>query len=144
MGNDIYLFQPIRRELGFWCGLFFIAILLNVRFLLDNGSMILFLPLVFLIGIFILFFVPFVKNQKIMMDNGVICIFTFGRKNELVFCKHLKQIVVIGKEAISYRFEKNGKYFQISPRAYYDDEELASLFSNLSNKSKGVISVIEK
>ena len=78
------------------------------------------------------------------MDNKVIRIFTFGRRNELVFCKHLKQIVIKDNEAISYRFEKKGKYFQISPRAYYDDEELASLFSNLSNKCKGVIPVVEK
>ena len=144
MENDIHFFQPIRRELGTWCGLFFIGILINVRFLLDNGSMILLLPLVFLIGIFILLFVPFLKNQKIMMDNKVIHIFTFGRRNELVFCKHLKQIVIKDNEAISYRFEKNGKYFQISPRAYYENEELASLFSNLRNKCKGVISVVEK
>jgi hypothetical protein len=144
MGNDVHFFQPIRRELGFWCGLFFIGILINVRFLLDNGSMILFLPLVFLIGIFVLLFMPFLKNQKIMMNNEVIHIFAFGRRNELVFCKHLKQIVVKENEAISYRFKKNGRHFQISPRAYYDDEELASLFSNLSNKCKGVISVVEK
>jgi hypothetical protein len=144
MGNDVHFFQPIRRELGFWCGLLFIGILINVRFLLDNGSMILFFPLVFLIGIFVLLFVPFLKNQKIMMYNKVIHIFTFGRRNELVFCKHLKQIVIKDNEAISYRFEKNGKYFQISPRAYYENEELALLFSNLSNKCKGVIPVVEK
>jgi len=144
MGNDIYLFQPIRRELGFWCGSLFIAILINVRFLLDNGSMIFLLPLVFLIGVFILLFVPFLKNQKIIMDNEVIRIYSFGRRNELVFCKHLRQIVMKDNEAISFRFEKHGKYYQISPRAYYDDEELASLFYNLSNKCKGVISVVEK
>lgn len=144
MENDVHFFQPIRRQLGFWCGLFFIAILIIVRFLLDDGSMILLLPLLFLIGIFILLFVPFLKNQKIMMDNKVIHIFTFGRRNELVFCKHLRQIVVKENEAISYRFAKNGKYFQISPLAYYDDEEMASLFSNLSNKCKGVVSVVEK
>lgn len=144
MGNDVHFFQPIRSALGFWCGLIFIAIIINVRFLLDNGSMMLFLPLVFLIGVFILLFMPFLKNQKIMMDNKVIHIFTFGRRNELMFCKHLKQIVVKDNEAISYRFDKNGRYFQISPRAYYDDEEMASLFYKLSNKCKGVITVVER
>lgn len=47
------------------------------------------------------------------MDNEVIRIFTFGRRNELVFCKHLKQIVVKENKAISYRFEKTADIFKL-------------------------------
>jgi hypothetical protein len=144
MGNDIHLFKPIRRQLGFWCGLLFSGILINLHFVVDSGSIILYLLLVFLLVSFIILFVPFLKNQKILIDNEDIRLFTFGRINALVFCKHLKQIVVKDNEAISYRFEKNGRYFQISPRAYYDGGDLASLFSNLKNKCRGIISVVEK
>jgi len=144
MGNDIHLFQPIRVQLGFWCGLFFIAILINVRIIIDSDSMVLGLPLALLIGVFTFLFVPFLKNQKIIINNQDIRLFTFGRINELVFCKHINKVVVKENKVISYQFEKNGKYFQISPLAYYDDEELASLLSNLTDKYNGIISVVEK
>lgn len=144
MGNDIHIFRPIRRQLGFWCGFFFLGILINVHFLLDSGSMILCVPLVFLIGMFIFLFVPFLKNQRVMLNNEDIRVIAFGRINGLVFCKHLRQIVFKENEAISYRFENNGRCFQISPRAYYDGEELASIFSEFKNKCIGIVSVVEK
>ena len=144
MGNDIHIFKPIRRQLGFWCGFFVLCIFINVHFLLDSGSMILCIPLVLLIGMFIVLFAPLVKNQIIVLNNEDIRVFEFGRINRLVFCEHLKQIVVKGNEVISYQFETNRRYFQISPRAYYDGEELASIFSDLKNKCRGIVSVVEK
>jgi len=144
MGSDILVFQPIRRQLGIWCGVIFLGILINVHYLLDSSSMIICLPLVFLIVIFIILFVPLLKNQKLIVINEDVLLFTFGRINRLVFCENLREIVVKENETISYRFEKNGKYFQISPRAYYDDVELALLFSNLNNKCRGIVSVVEK
>ena len=144
MGKGIHTFKPIRRQLGFWCGFFISVILINVHFLLNSGSMILGVPLVFLIAIFIFLFFPFIKNQQIIINNEGIRVFTYGRVNRLMFCKHLKEIVVKDNEVISYRFEKKGRYFQISPRAYYDGEALASLFSALNNKCRGIVSVVEK
>ena len=69
MGNDILLFQPIRRQLGFWCSFIFLGILINVHYLLDSSSMIFYVSLLFLIAIFIILFVPFLKNQKIIVNN---------------------------------------------------------------------------
>ncbi len=106
--------------------------------------MIFYVSLVFLIVIFIILFVPFLKNQKIIVNNEDILLFTFGRINRLVFCENLREIVVKEEIVVSYRFEKNGRYYQISPRAYYDSEELESLFSHLNKKCKGIISVVEK
>ncbi len=106
--------------------------------------MIFYVSLLFLIAIFIILFVPFLKNQKIIVNNEDILLFTFGRISRLVFCENLREIVVKEKRIVSYRFEKNGRHYQISPRAYYDSEELESLFSHLNNKCSNIVSVVEK
>ena len=106
--------------------------------------MILYVSLVFLIGMFVFLFVPFLKNQKLIITDEDIRLFTFGRMNRLMFCKHLKEIVVKEKEAVSYRFENSGKYYQISPRAYYESEELKSIFNDLMEKCESIVSVVEK
>ena len=144
MKNEDHLFQPIRLQIGVWCGFIFLGILVNVRYLLSNSSVILYVSLVFMVGLFILLFIPILRNQKLIINNGDIRLFAFGRINRLVFCEHLKEIVVRDNEAVSYRFENNGRYFQISPRAYYNSEELASLFDNLNNRCRNIVSVVEK
>jgi hypothetical protein len=144
MSNEVHIFQPIRRQIGFWCGVIFLGILINVHYLLDSSSMILYVSFVFLIGMFVFLFVPFLKNQKLIITDEDIRLFTFGRMNRLMFCKHLKGIVVKENEAVSYRFENRGKYYQISPRAYYESEELKTLFNDLMEKCKSIVSVVEK
>ena len=144
MDNEVHFFQPDRRRVGFWCAFIFLGIILNVRYLLGSGSVILYASLILLVGMFVFLFMPFLKNQKLIVSGKDINLFTFGRTNRLVFCKHLKEIVVKQNEILSYRFEKDGKYFQVSPGAYYDREELKLLFNGLNKKCKGIVSIVQR
>ena len=144
MGNESHFFQLDRRRVGFWCAFIFIGIILNVRYLLSSGSIILYVPLILLVGMFVILFMPFLKNQKLIVSGENINLFTFGRINRLVFCKHLEEIVIKQNEIISYRFEKDGKYFQVSPGAYYDSEELKLLFNDLNKKCKSIVSIVHR
>jgi hypothetical protein len=87
---------------------------------------------------------PFLKNQKLIVSGKDINLFTFGRTNRLVFCKHLRELVIRQNEIISYRFEKDGKYYQVSPGAYYDNEELKLLFNDLNKKCKSIVSIVQR
>ena len=144
MGKEVNFFKPDRRQIGFWCAFISLGFIINVHYLLDSSSISLYVSLIFLVGMFIFLFVPFLKNQKLIVSDEDIRLFTFGRISRLIFCKHLKEIVVKDDEIISYRFEKNGKYYQISPGAYYASEELKLLFNNLSSKCKSIVSVVQK
>jgi len=144
MDNEVHFFQPDRRRVGFWCAFIFLGIILNVRYLLGSGSVILYASLILLVGMFVFLFMPFLKNQKLIVSGEDIDLFTFGRTNKLVFCKHLKEIVVKQNEILSYRFEKDGKYYQVSPGAYYDSEELKLLFTDLNRNCKGIVSKVQR
>lgn len=144
MGNEVHFFQPDRRRVGFWCAFIFLGIILNVRYLLGSGSVILYASLILLVGMFVILFMPFLKNQKLIVSGEDIDLFTFGRTNKLLFCKHLKEIVVKQNEILSYRFEKDGKYYQVSPGAYYDSEELKLLFTDLNRNCKGIVSKVQR
>jgi hypothetical protein len=144
MGNEVHFFRPDSRRVGFWCAFIFLGIILNVRYLLGSGSVILYASLILLVGMFVFLFMPFLKNQKLIVSGKDIKLFTFGRINSLVFCKHLKEIVVKQDEIVSYRFENDGKYYQVSPGAYYDSEELKLLFNDLNRNCKGIVSIVQR
>jgi hypothetical protein len=144
MGNEVHFFQPDRRRIGFWCAFVFLGIIINVRYLLSSGSVILYVSLILLAGMFVFLFMPLLKNQKLIVSGEDIVLFTFGRTSKLIFCKHLKEIVVKQNETISYRFEKSGKYYQVSPGAYYDREELKLLFNDLNKKCKSIVSIVQR
>lgn len=144
MSNKNNLFKPARRQIGFWCVCILLGIIVNVHYLLSNGNLALYVSLVLLVGIFVILFMPFLKNQKVVVSGDEICLFTFGRINRLKFCGHIKEIVVKEKEIVSYRFEKDGNNYQISPKAYYDSQELELLFNNLNKKCGNVVSVVQK
>ena len=144
MGNEVHFFQPDRRRVGFWCAFIFLGIILNVRYLLGSGSIILYVTLILLVGMFVFLFMPFLKNQKLIVSGEDINLFTFGRTNRLVFCKHLEEIIIKQNEIISYRFEKDGKYYQVSPGAYYDSEELKLLFNDLNKNCKSRVSIVQR
>jgi len=144
MGNEVHFFQPNRRQIGFWCAFIFLGILINVRYLLDSSSVILYVSLIILVGMFVFLFMPFLKNQKLIVSDEDINLFTFGRINRLIFCQHLTEIVVKENEIVSYRFEKSGKYYQVSPGAYYDSEELQLLFNDLNKKCKSIVSIVQR
>jgi len=144
MCDKVIIFKPARLQIGFWCACILLGIIINVRYLLSNGTLILYVTLLFLVGLFIFLFIPLLKNQKVVIAGDEICLSTFGRINRLIFCKHINEIVVKDQEKVSYRFEKDGNYYQISPKAYYDSQELEILFNNLSNKCESIVSVVHK
>ena len=115
-----------------------------MRYLLDSSSVILYVSLIILVGMFVFLFMPFLKNQKLIVSDEDINLFTFGRINRLIFCKHLTEIVVKENEIVSYRFEKSGKYYQVSPGAYYDSEKLKLLFNDLNKKCKSIVSIVQR
>ena len=144
MDNKSYAFQPKRINIGFWCCLFFLGILAHIYYLANSSSMLLYVSLFFMIGMFIFLFVPFVKNQRLLIKNQEIIIFSFNKPNKLKFCVNLKEIVVKENEIVSYRFENKGKYYQISPQAYYANKELKELFLDLNERCKKIIAVVDR
>ena len=144
MCNKVILFKPHRRQIVFLCACILLGIIINVRYLLSNGTLSLYLTLFFLVGLFVIFFMPFLKNQKIVVSGDEVCLLAYGRINRLIFCNHIKEVVVKDQEIVSYRFEKDGNYYQISPKAYHDSRELELLMSNLCNKCENIVSVVHK
>jgi len=144
MANEVHFFQPNRRQIGFWCAFVFLGIIINVHYLLDSSSVMLYVSLIFLVGMFIFLFMPILKNQKLIVSDEDIKLFTFGRINRLIFCKHLREIVVKENEIVSYRFEKSEKFYQVSPGAYYDSEELQLLFNDLNKKCTSIVSIVQR
>ena len=144
MAREVHCFQPNRRQIGFWCAFVFLGTIINVHYLLDSSSVMLYVSLIFLVGMFIFLFMPILKNQKLIVSDEDIKLFTFGRMNRLIFCQHLREIVVKENEIVSYRFEKSGKHYQVSPGAYYDSEVLRLLFADLNKKCKTIVSIVQR
>lgn len=59
-----------------------------------------------------------------MLSGRRMVIFTFGQQNVLDIVKDLQELVVHEDEIVSFRFEKEGNYFQISPSSYFEKNEL--------------------
>ena len=91
---------------------------------------------------FIFFVFPLLKYQKILVVNNTLKLSTFRKNNTLNFTNDLYEVVVKDSEVVSYRFEKDGKYFQISPDAYIKSEELKSILNRLFKKIKRKIVVV--
>lgn len=137
------LFKPARRRVLTWIIFIAVAMFFNIYFLLKSSGIILYFPLTFLFMMFLILLMSVFKNQKISISGDNIDIYSFGRKNRLKFSKNIEEIVVKDSEIVSYRFEKDGKYYQISPYAYYRDNELKILFKNLMKETKNSILVVE-
>lgn len=87
---------------------------------------------------------PFLKNQKLLIEGNNLIIFTFGKKNRLRFSEDIEELVVKDNEIVSFRFNKDGKYYQISPDAYYDSTDLKEIFKKLLENNNINVSVVEK
>jgi len=142
MNKKVYIFYPMLRPISFFCGMIFLTILINTYYLIANNSRILFILLILLSGIFIFMFMPLLKNQKLILSGDEVIIFSFGKKNSLKFSKDLEEIEVKENEIASYRFNKKGKHYQVSPDAYYESTELKNIFNTLFKKNKINVSVV--
>lgn len=85
---------------------------------------------------------PVLRKPKLMVSGENLCLFSFGRGQEINFPNHLIEIVEREEEIVSYRFMCEGKHFQISPGSYNDSEELQRQFLKLMETRKLNVSVV--
>ena len=121
-----------------------VAMFLNVYILTESTGVFPYLSLAFLSVALIIFFFPLLKNQKIAITNEIIRISSFGKLSELSFFEDLSEVVVKDSEIASYRFEKFGKYYQISPYAYYEGKQLNAILANLYKRMERHVAVVER
>jgi len=124
MEEEVFIYIPRRKMVGIVCFIVLLLLAVNLYLLTMPGSKWLYIPLFVLFGIFVFLVLPLLKNQKVMLSGRKLILFTFGKQNSLDLTKDLEEIVVHEDEIISYRFEKDGKYFQLSPSSYYEKDEL--------------------
>lgn len=124
MEEDIYIFKPNRMSTGMLCVALIVMLAVNIYLLTEYNSIWLYVPLVVLSFAFVIFIFPVIKNQRIILSGKKMYLFVFGQPNEIDIEKDLKEVVVRRGEVVSYRFEKDGTYFQISPASYHDHMEL--------------------
>jgi len=137
-------FKPARLTVGVWCLIVLALILADISFLRDKNGFIFYFSLALLSTAFLILSVPFLKNQKITVTNSGIQISSFGKVSDLTFYEDLNEVVVKNSEIVSYRFEKSGKHYQISPHAYHEADELERIFSNLYKSLTRRISIVQR
>ncbi len=136
-------FTPVRRSVAAVSGGVLFLLLLAVYCLLHGVGYLVYVPVALLSGLFIFLTLPLLRNQRIFMLGDIISVYTFGKRNDLVFSRHLKEVVMRGDEILSYRFEKDEKYFQISPKSYYESDELQAAMQALMKKTKITVTVVD-
>jgi hypothetical protein len=144
MSVEINIFRPTRLKIGMLCFMILTAILINLYSLLESHEIPLYFSLFLLLVAFVYLFVPLLKNQKLVIENENIKLFSFGNSYDLTFASDLFEIVVKDSEVISYRLKKEGMYFQISPYAYYDGDELNGILNDLYSKVENPVSIVER
>jgi len=144
MEEGVFIYMPRRKMVGVACFIVLLLLAVNLYLLTMSLSIWLLISLFVLFGIFVFLFMPLLKNQKVMLSGRKLILFTFGKKNSLDITKDLEEIVVHEDEVISYRFEKDGKYFQLSPSSYYEGEELKENLESTLKRYNLIVSVVSK
>ena len=142
MQDELQLFFPARRSV--------IAVLIALGgmqavaayFAGVYGGFLSWGALLLLSFIFAILAFPALKNPRLMVSGERLVLFSFGRRQDLQFSKHLLEIVEHEGEIVSYRFMCEGKHFQISPVSYYESEELQRQFMELMKTHKLLVSVV--
>jgi hypothetical protein len=88
-------------------------------------------------------FLAIIRNQKIIITGDDLTIYSFGKENNLKFSKDLVQVVSKNNDIVSYRFEKDGNHYQVSPKAY-PDKNLGELLKLKLKSNKSIISIVER
>ncbi len=144
MQQALKIFKPERSTVLWLSIVVSIVVIIDIHFFYERGSAFFYLSLVFLIGIFLVLFIPYMRNQKVIIENDVIKITHFGKIDTLSFEENLIGIVEKNEEIVSYRFNKCGKWFQISPSAYSNSSEMENIFKELISKEKVNFSIVSK
>jgi len=145
MAKDIFVYLPDYRGLiTFYSLIVAILIAINIYFLLKHGGVLLYVPLVLLSFLFLFLFVPVLRNPMLIIHGNEIRISSFGKWYTISFTKDLRAIVLKDNEVLSYKFESDGIYYQISPESYIESDEVEQRFSKLLKRYNGTFKVINK
>jgi len=143
-GAEICAFKPIRLTTGLLCLGVLALIATNVNFLIHEGHIALYIPLAIFAGVFVFLSHPLLANQRLLVTGDKIRLIKFRKHHNLVFCDHLSELVLEQGKVLSYRFDHDGNLFQISPRAYYESDQLERVFTELLNRCKRNIPMVER
>lgn len=85
---------------------------------------------------------PVLRNPRLLVSGEKLYLYSFGRRQAIDFSSHLVEVVERDGTIVSYRFNCEGKYFQISPGSYNDSDELQRQFKELMKTRKLNVSVM--
>ena len=128
------IYKPDFNKIYFICIIIAFGILGVIKILADANVILYYMCLAVLTILLIIYINPIIVNQKISISKEQIKIYQYGIENTLHFCKHIDSIITYKNKQISYRFKKDGDYYQISPGAYKNHQELSICFENLLHR----------
>jgi hypothetical protein len=140
--NELHIFLPAMRPV--------IAVLIAIGstlavvsyFAIVPGGLLSWGAVLLLSLLFAFLAFPVLRNPKLTVSGENLCLFSFGRGHAINFPNHLIEVVKREGEIVNYRFQCEGKHFQISPGSYKDSEELQRQFVNLMKTRRINVSVI--
>jgi hypothetical protein len=140
--EELHLFLPALRSV-IWVLIVLGGMLAaGSYFAIVYGRLLLWGALLLLGCLFAFLSFPVLRNPRLLVSGENLCLFSFGRGQELNFSNHLIEIVEREGQIVSYRFMCEGKHFQISPGSYHDSDELQRQFARLLKTCKLHASVI--
>jgi len=123
-------FRPDTTLVVVWCVVFLALSGGAFLFWLWFGGALPLCAVALAVILFLIFLYPLLRDQVVEVGGGKIALRHHGRKVELGKAD-LVEIVERGKDVLSYRFEKGGFQWQITPAAYVEDEEMRKRFKEI-------------
>ena len=142
--DEVYLFLPVRRHIAILSLIVGIFIMVNVYAIILYDSIMFKISIVLLIFLFIFLFVPVIRNRRIIVTGNSLRKSIYGNWYSLSFSRDLYSIVQENGVVVSYRFRSDGPFYQISPSAYYETDQLKNTFTTLTKKHKLETTIIDK
>jgi hypothetical protein len=93
------------------------------------GGILPWIPLFIIIRRLLRIFKALLRNPKLIISGDKINISTFGNWHTISFSKDLYEVIVEADEVITYKFETDDFFYNISPSFYYDSEEISKVLS---------------
>jgi hypothetical protein len=137
MKVDKITFFPHRKEVGIIGLCFFaVSILLCYRFFETRHVLYVLLALVtVVISIYLLG--PFFRNPVVDIIDDAIILHSFWKKHELA-SENFYGIVHHKDGGISYQFSKGKGLFHVTPKGYYDGDDMQIIFNKIFGNKKSM------
>ena len=137
MKVDKITFFPHRKEVGIIGLCFFaVSILLCYRFFETRHVLYVLLALVtVVISIYLLG--PFFRNPVVDIIDDAIILHSFWKKHELA-SENFYGIVHHKDGGISYQFSKGKGLFRVTPKGYYDGDDMQIIFNKIFGNKKSM------